>query len=265
VALLLDRPAWPAHGRLWSHLVSDTSIEELHAFARRVGVPSRSFEGDHYDVPAERYAELVAAGARPVEGRELVRALLASGLRLPKRKGERVLDSWPAVRWPGHPVPCRVDCLVSPLQPPSATTVGTVLLALDDGRLLLDGSVDALPAPDALPAGDRGRPCGYLRARFSRADGDGGVAGSGTGGGGREHVAALRPLRKAEVRPLADADVQLLRDAAVRPLRHADARPLRDTDVRPRGRWLPVDQAVRLPALRWWAPLVVPLADHPLP
>ena len=98
MALLLDRPAWPAHGRLWSHLVSDTSIEELHAFARRVGVPSRSFEGDHYDVPAERYDELVAAGARPVEGRELVRALLASGLRLPKRKGERVLDSWPAVR-----------------------------------------------------------------------------------------------------------------------------------------------------------------------
>jgi hypothetical protein len=174
VALLLDRPAWPAHGRLWSHLVSDTSLEELHAFARRVGVPSRSFEGDHYDVPAERYDELVAAGARPVEGRELVRALVASGLRLPKRRGERVLATWPAVTWPGHPEPCPVDCLASPLPPPAETTIGSVLLAVRSGEVLLDGTIDALP----VAAG--GRPCGYLRARF--------------GNRGREHVAALRPV-----------------------------------------------------------------------
>src|SRR5215211_5622732 len=151
VALLLDRPAWPAHGRLWSHLVSDTSLEELHAFARRVGVPSRSFEGDHYDVPAERYDELVAAGARPVEGRELVRALAASGLRLPKRRGERVLASWPAVRWPGHSAPVRVDCLASPLPPPAATTIGSVLLAVQAGRLLLDPTIDALPTAKPPP------------------------------------------------------------------------------------------------------------------
>jgi Protein of unknown function (DUF4031) len=204
VALLLDRPAWPAHGRLWSHLVSDTSIEELHAFARRVGVPSRSFEGDHYDVPAERYDELVAAGARPVEGRELVRALVASGLRLPKRRGERVLDSWPAVQWPGHPVPCRVDCILSPLPPPRGTTIGTVLLAVSSGRLLLDADVDALPTPAVLHPGDHGWPCGYLRARFA-ADAvsriGGGTTGGGTAGRGREHVAALRPP-DAEVRGL---------------------------------------------------------------
>lgn len=79
--ILLDPPSWPAHGRLWSHLVSDDSLAELHAFAQRVGIPARGFDRDHYDVPAERYDALVAAGARPVGGRELVRRLSASGLR----------------------------------------------------------------------------------------------------------------------------------------------------------------------------------------
>ena len=49
--ILVDPPAWPAHGRLWSHLVSDTSYDELHAFARRLGIPARGFDRDHYDVP----------------------------------------------------------------------------------------------------------------------------------------------------------------------------------------------------------------------
>ena len=39
MAILIDPPYWPAHGRLWSHLVSDTSVEELHAFAERLGIP----------------------------------------------------------------------------------------------------------------------------------------------------------------------------------------------------------------------------------
>ncbi|HET8614955.1 MAG TPA: DUF4031 domain-containing protein [Actinomycetales bacterium] len=91
--LLIDEPRWPAHGRLWSHLVSDTSFAELHAFADALGLPPRSFEGDHYDVPAERYEAVLAAGARPVSIRQLVVALHASGLRRPKRKGERVLAS----------------------------------------------------------------------------------------------------------------------------------------------------------------------------
>ena len=89
VTLWIDPPRWPAHGRSWSHLVSDTSWHELHEFADAVGLDRRLHEGDHYDVPEERYAEVVAAGARPVEGRELVRILRASGLRLAKRKGER--------------------------------------------------------------------------------------------------------------------------------------------------------------------------------
>jgi hypothetical protein len=82
VAVLIDPPMWPAHGRAWSHLVSDRSLAELHAFAAAAGVPARGFDRDHYDVPEEAYAALVAAGAVPVSGGELVRRLVASGLRV---------------------------------------------------------------------------------------------------------------------------------------------------------------------------------------
>jgi len=82
VAVLIDPPRWPAHGGLWSHLVSDSSLDELHEFARLTGIPERGFDLDHYDVPESRYDDLVAAGAVPVEGKELLRRLVASGLRV---------------------------------------------------------------------------------------------------------------------------------------------------------------------------------------
>ncbi len=89
VAILIDPPRPEAHGRRWSHLVSDTSLDELHRFARSVGIPERGFEGDHYDIPEERYASVVAAGARPTPARDLLRALQASGLRMQKRRGDK--------------------------------------------------------------------------------------------------------------------------------------------------------------------------------
>jgi hypothetical protein len=85
MAILIDTPLWPNHGTLWAHLISDTSLEELHAFAGANGVPARAFDLDHYDVPAERHAELVRAGASHVEGGVLARRLIASGLRVKAR------------------------------------------------------------------------------------------------------------------------------------------------------------------------------------
>jgi hypothetical protein len=82
VAILIDDPRWPAHGRLWSHLVTDTDLEELHAFAAANGIPRRGFDLDHYDVPEEAFDRLVAAGAEHVDGHTLVRRLIASGLRV---------------------------------------------------------------------------------------------------------------------------------------------------------------------------------------
>lgn len=86
MAVLVDPPLWPRHGTVWGHLVSDTSLDELHAFARRAALPERGFDRDHYDVPRERYPELLALGATLVDGRELVRRLRASGLRVPARE-----------------------------------------------------------------------------------------------------------------------------------------------------------------------------------
>lgn len=81
MTLLIDPPNVEGHGRLWSHLASDTSFEELHGFARSLGIPERGFDRDHYDVPAEWYDDVVAAGAEPVSSRELVARLHAAGLR----------------------------------------------------------------------------------------------------------------------------------------------------------------------------------------
>lgn len=81
MAVLIDSPIWPGWGTVWSHLVSDTSLDELHDMAARIGLPERLFDEDHYDVPRRLYDDAVDCGAQPVEGRELIRRLLASGLR----------------------------------------------------------------------------------------------------------------------------------------------------------------------------------------
>ncbi len=85
MTVLIDPPRWPAHGRVWSHLVSDASHAELHAFAAANQIPPRGFDHDHYDVPGDRYDALIAAGAVAVDSRELVSRIVAAGLRRPKR------------------------------------------------------------------------------------------------------------------------------------------------------------------------------------
>jgi hypothetical protein len=66
----------------WCHLVSDASLDELHAFAEVIGVPRRGFHGDHYDLPEQHRTEALSLGATAVDSRELVRRLRAAGLRL---------------------------------------------------------------------------------------------------------------------------------------------------------------------------------------
>jgi hypothetical protein len=134
MAILIDPPAWNAHGRRWSHLISDVSLEELHAFTRGLGLSERLFEGDHYDVPEEHYAAMVAAGAVAVTSRELLVRLRASGLRRSKRRGERVLASHPGAG------DVRIDTLLSPHPPTGSVHAVTVVLRRE--RLVL-----TLPAP----------------------------------------------------------------------------------------------------------------------
>lgn len=99
MAILIDPPRWPAHGTVFSHLISDESLDELHGFAAAAGLPERAFDHDHYDVPQRRYAELVALGAHEVSGRELVQRLRSSGLRVPARYRSDRLDTALLTHW----------------------------------------------------------------------------------------------------------------------------------------------------------------------
>ncbi|WP_440101268.1 DUF4031 domain-containing protein [Glutamicibacter mishrai] len=99
MSILIDPPRWPAHGTVFAHLVSDTSLDELHQFAAQQEISLRAFDKDHYDVPRERYEQLVRAGAKEVTGGELVRALVASGLRIPAKYRAEKLDAILRRRW----------------------------------------------------------------------------------------------------------------------------------------------------------------------
>lgn len=106
MAVYIDPPTWPAHGTYFSHLVSDQSLAELHAMAIPAGITERAFDRDHYDVPLQRYPDLIRLGAIPVTGRELTRRLIASGLRVPARQRSESLETALRFRWaallPGH-------------------------------------------------------------------------------------------------------------------------------------------------------------------
>lgn len=105
MSIYIDPPTWPAHGTVFSHLISDASLAELHGFAAAAGISERAFDRDHYDVPAHLYDELVRAGAVELSGAELTRTLIASGLRIPlKERPEkirpRLLRAWEAALTP---------------------------------------------------------------------------------------------------------------------------------------------------------------------
>lgn len=70
-------------GRRWAHLMADT-LDELHAFAARLGIPRRAFQdkrsGAHYDVTAELRSAALALGAMPISrhrDRAQVKAVIA--------------------------------------------------------------------------------------------------------------------------------------------------------------------------------------------
>jgi hypothetical protein len=93
MTILIDEARWHHRGRTWCHLVSDESYDELHEFAAANGIPRRGFQGDHYDIPEEYRADLIAAGAVVVESRVLLRRLKAAGLRLTPTQRRRIRQS----------------------------------------------------------------------------------------------------------------------------------------------------------------------------
>lgn len=110
MSIYIDPPTWPAHGTVFSHLISDASLAELHEFAAAAGISERAFDRDHYDVPAHLYEDLVRAGAKELSGAQLTRTLIASGLRIPlKERPEkirpRLLRAWEAAFTPRFNTP----------------------------------------------------------------------------------------------------------------------------------------------------------------
>lgn len=135
MAILVDPPRWPAYGLQWSHLASDTSLEELHDFAARLSIPRRGFEGDHYDVPETMYEPIVDAGAIEVSARELVAALHTAGLRLRHLVGDRPIDRVRGVLLDGGPR-ADVDLVISRRPVPDASAHGVAVLLRDSAGLV---------------------------------------------------------------------------------------------------------------------------------
>ena len=94
MALLVDPlREYPDTGlpfRHWCHLVSDASFEELHAFAARLGIPPRFFQGDHYDLPPWLRERAVELGAEEVDTRDLLQRMAGPrGDRVRRRRARR--------------------------------------------------------------------------------------------------------------------------------------------------------------------------------
>ena len=66
----------------WCHMVTDGSFEELHAFAERLGIARRRFQGDHYDLHPALRARAVLLGAHEVTIHDLT-------LRMAGPRGDR--------------------------------------------------------------------------------------------------------------------------------------------------------------------------------
>ena len=76
-------------GRRWAHLMADT-LDELHAFAGRLGIPRHAFQnktsGAHYDVPAELRERALALGAVAIS-RHRDRGQVRAVIRVAKAQG----------------------------------------------------------------------------------------------------------------------------------------------------------------------------------
>ena len=83
MAVYVDDAVTLWRGKRWAHLMADT-LDELHAFAERLGLPRRAFQdktsGAHYDVTAQLRERAIALGAVVISrhaDRDLVRRVIA--------------------------------------------------------------------------------------------------------------------------------------------------------------------------------------------
>jgi hypothetical protein len=87
MAVYVDNAVFPWRGRRWAHLLAD-NLDELHAFAARLGLPRRAFQdkrsGAHYDVDTALREVALQLGAIPIsrlQDRVRMRAIIANAKR----------------------------------------------------------------------------------------------------------------------------------------------------------------------------------------
>jgi len=87
MAVYVDNAIFPWRGRRWAHLMAD-DLEELHAFAARLGIPRRKFQdrrsGAHYDIDEAMRTAALQLGAVAVSrtgDRARMRAIIANARR----------------------------------------------------------------------------------------------------------------------------------------------------------------------------------------
>lgn len=76
--IYVDNPIYKLGRMNMCHMVSDTSIDQLHEMADKIGVDRKHFQKKsrpHYDVCKAKRALAISHGAKPVSGREVIRAL----------------------------------------------------------------------------------------------------------------------------------------------------------------------------------------------
>ena len=75
MAVYVDRAKVPFKGKEWCHLMADT-LEELHAFAKTVGIDSRLFHRSasypHYDITLEMRILVIAYGAIDADRKTII-------------------------------------------------------------------------------------------------------------------------------------------------------------------------------------------------
>jgi peptide-methionine (R)-S-oxide reductase len=148
MAVYVDNAVFRWRGRRWAHLLAD-DLDELHAFAARLGIPRRAFQdkrsGAHYDVDAALREVALRLGAIPVSrlhDRERMRAIIGNA----RRQWSGAASAQPAS--PSPPLDLRLPENTMPtfdLSPPTDAQRQTLAAALspEERRVLLSHGTEA--------------------------------------------------------------------------------------------------------------------------
>ena len=79
MTILVDTPVNYGNGRIYAHMVSDSSIKELHQFAKRLGLKKDSFRVTnsgfaHYSINIAKRLRALEMGAKAAGAAEFMKA-----------------------------------------------------------------------------------------------------------------------------------------------------------------------------------------------